>query len=130
MGLGAWVLQQACRDALLWPEHVRVAVNVSAVQVRAGLEEAVRAALASTGLPARRLKLEVTESVMIRDADGALTCLHRLRDQGIGTALDDFGTGSCSLSDLRRFPLDELKIDGSFVREIADPDRRRSCGRS
>ncbi|VUD73452.1 putative signaling protein [Methylobacterium symbioticum] len=120
--LGAWALREACREALTWPETLRVGVNVSAVQFRGGLEEAVLSALADTGLPACRLKLEVTESVLMQDGDAVVACLHRLRSLGVLVALDDFGTGYSSLSYLRRFPFDKIKIDRSFIRDIADPD--------
>jgi diguanylate cyclase (GGDEF)-like protein len=121
--LGAWALQEACREAAGWPAPIRVAVNVSAVQLRRpGLEAAVLAALSASGLPAERLKLEVTESVLMQDAEAVLACLHRLRGRGVRIALDDFGTGYSSLSYLRRFPFDQIKIDRSFIRDIADPD--------
>ena len=120
--LGAWALVEACREALAWDEDLRVCVNVSPVQFRCGLEQAVLTALATTGLPAGRLKLEVTEGVLMQDADGALACLHRLQALGVRIALDDFGTGYSSLSYLRRFPFDKLKIDRAFIRDIADPD--------
>ncbi|MCJ2085151.1 EAL domain-containing protein [Methylobacterium sp. E-005] len=120
--LGAWALREACREALSWPEPLRVGVNVSAVQFRSELEEAVLVALAETGLPAHRLKLEVTESVLMQDGDAVIACLHRLRALGIVIALDDFGTGYSSLGYLRRFPFDKIKIDRSFIRDITDPD--------
>ncbi|KQO78793.1 EAL domain-containing protein [Methylobacterium sp. Leaf88] len=121
--LGAWALQEACREAAGWPAPIRVAVNVSAVQLRRpGLEATVLSALAASGLPANRLKLEVTESVLMQDAEAVLACLHRLRGRGVRIALDDFGTGYSSLSYLRRFPFDQIKIDRSFIRDIADPD--------
>nr|WP_267426180.1 EAL domain-containing protein [Methylobacterium sp. GC_Met_2] len=120
--LGAWALREACSEALTWPETLLVGVNVSAVQFRSGLEEAVLTALADTGLPANRLKLEVTESVLMQDGDAVIACLHRLRSLGIVVALDDFGTGYSSLGYLRRFPFDKIKIDKSFIRDIADPD--------
>ncbi|KOX59219.1 hypothetical protein ADL19_05730 [Streptomyces purpurogeneiscleroticus] len=119
--LGAWALAEACREARRWPEHIRVAVNVSAVQFRDGFEETVVTALAGSGLDARRLTLEVTESVLMRDADDTLTRLHRLRGLGISVALDDFGTGFSSLSYLRRFPFDKIKLDRGFIRDIAEP---------
>jgi diguanylate cyclase (GGDEF)-like protein/PAS domain S-box-containing protein len=122
VSLGTWALREACREAMGWPDAVRVGVNVSAVQFRGGLEEAVLSALAETRLPANRLKLEVTESVLMRDADGVLACLHRLRALGVLVALDDFGTGYSSLSYLRRFPFDKIKIDRAFIRDIADPE--------
>ena len=121
--LGAWALQEACREAASWPAPIRVAVNVSVVQLRrAGLEATVMAALAASGLPADRLKLEVTESVLMQDAESVIAGLHRLRALGVRIALDDFGTGYSSLSYLRRFPFDQIKIDRSFIRDIADPD--------
>ena len=121
--MGSWALQEACREAAAWPAPIRVAVNVSAVQFRRpGLEAAVLSALAASGLPANRLKLEVTESVLMQDAEAVLACLHRLRGCGVKIALDDFGTGYSSLSYLRRFPFDQIKIDRSFIRDIADPD--------
>ncbi|MCJ2139397.1 EAL domain-containing protein [Methylobacterium sp. E-066] len=120
--LGTWALKEACREALNWPEPLRIGVNVSAVQFRGGLEEAVIAALASSGLPAERLKLEVTESLLVQNWEQAVAVLHRLRALGVRIALDDFGTGYSSLSYLRRFPFDKLKIDRAFIRDIADPD--------
>lgn len=120
--LGAWALDRACREARRWPEPIRVAVNVSTVQIRDGLEEAVMTALAGAGLDAQRLTLEVTESMLMRDADDALARLHRLRGLGVCVALDDFGTGFSSLSYLRRFPFDKIKLDRAFVRDIAEPE--------
>jgi len=121
--LGVWALREACREAVNWPGDIRVAVNVSVVQLRRdGLETAVMTALAASGLPPNRLKLEVTESVLMQDADGVLACLHRLRGLGVAIALDDFGTGYSSLSYLRRFPFDKIKIDRAFIRDIGDPD--------
>jgi diguanylate cyclase (GGDEF)-like protein/PAS domain S-box-containing protein len=121
--LGAWALREACRVAASWPNDVRVAVNVSPVQFRQpGLELAVTAALAASGLAPYRLELEVTESLLIQDSEAVIACLHRLRAMGVRIALDDFGTGYSSLSYLRRFPFDKIKIDRSFVREIEDPD--------
>ncbi|NEU14831.1 EAL domain-containing protein [Methylobacterium sp. BTF04] len=121
--LGAWALQEACREAAHWPGSIRVAVNVSVVQLRRpGIEATVLSALAASGLPANRLKLEVTESVLMQDAEAVIACLHRLRALGVRIALDDFGTGYSSLSYLRRFPFDQIKIDRAFIRDIADPD--------
>jgi diguanylate cyclase (GGDEF)-like protein/PAS domain S-box-containing protein len=120
--LGSWALQEACREAVSWPEHLRVAVNVSAVQFqRPGLEESVMSALAASGLAPHRLMLEITESVLVQDAEAVIACLHRLKGFGVLIALDDFGTGYSSLSYLRRFPFDKIKIDRSFIREISDP---------
>ncbi|MCA6119738.1 EAL domain-containing protein [Bradyrhizobium sp. WSM 1738] len=119
--LGQWVLNAACAEAVNWPDHVRVAVNVSPVQFRSqSLALNVAAALAASGLPAGRLELEITEAVLIRD-DAALDALHQLRKLGVRIALDDFGTGYSSLSYLHRFPFDKIKIDRSFIRDIAGP---------
>jgi len=121
--LGEWVLSTACAEATTWPDHVRIAVNVSPVQFRSpvfGLK--VAAALSASGLPADRLELEITEAVLIRDDETALAILHQLRALGVRIALDDFGTGYSSLSYLRRFPFDKIKIDRCFVSDIADAD--------
>jgi len=120
--LGLWVLNAACAEAASWPDHVRVAVNVSPVQFRSqSLALSVAAALAACGLPASRLELEITEAVLIRDDEVALDTLHQLRKLGVRIALDDFGTGYSSLSYLQRFPFDKIKIDRSFIRDIAGP---------
>ena len=120
--LGQWVLNAACAEAVNWPDHVRVAVNVSPVQFRSqSLALNVAAALAASGLPASRLELEITEAVLIRDDEAALDMLHQLRKLGVRIALDDFGTGYSSLSYLQRFPFDKIKIDRSFIRDIAGP---------
>jgi EAL domain-containing protein (putative c-di-GMP-specific phosphodiesterase class I) len=121
--LGEWVLATACVEAAKWPEHVKLAVNVSPVQFKSGtLALKVIAALAASGLPASRLELEITEAVLIRDDDVALAILHQLRTIGVRIALDDFGTGYSSLSYLKRFPFDKIKIDRCFVTDIAEPD--------
>ena len=120
--LGLWVLNTACAEAVTWPDHVRVAVNVSPVQFRSSsLALHVAAALAACDLPASRLELEITEAVLIRDDEAALDMLHQLRRLGVRIALDDFGTGYSSLSYLQRFPFDKIKIDRSFIRDIAGP---------
>ncbi|WP_245517654.1 EAL domain-containing protein [Methylorubrum sp. Q1] len=120
--LGAWALHAACREAASWPGDLRVAVNVSAVQFRkSGLEQSVMRALAASGLPAGRLELEITESVLMQDSDAVIGSLHRLRAMGVRIALDDFGTGYSSLSYLCRFPFDKIKIDRSFIRDIDEP---------
>ena len=119
-GIGAWVLQQACQEAARWTSPLRVAVNVSPVQAQQGdaFAEMVEQALASSGLDPSRLVLEVTEGVLIREADQVLTALNRLKALGVQVALDDFGTGYSSLATLRAFPFDKLKIDRSFVAGI------------
>jgi diguanylate cyclase (GGDEF)-like protein len=122
--LGEWALQQACRDTLAWPQDIRVSVNLSPVQFRkAGLVDAVKAILDRSGIDTRRVELEITESVLLRNNAANLEALHRLRGLGLTIALDDFGTGYSSLSYLQRFPFDKLKIDQSFVRELENrPD--------
>ncbi len=119
--IGAWVLERACREAATWPDEVRVAVNVSAVQLREpGFEAVVESALAESGLAPGRLELEITESVLLHHTETILALLHRLKLLGVRIALDDFGTGYSSLSYLRRFPFDKLKIDQSFCRDVDD----------
>ena len=118
--IGDWVLRTACTEAANWPGHVRIAVNVSPVQFRSqALPLKVAAALAETGLDPRRLELEITEAVLIADDDAALVTLNQLRELGVRIALDDFGTGYSSLSYLQRFPFDKIKIDRTFVKELA-----------
>ncbi len=120
--LGQWVLGTACAEAVNWPDHVRVAVNVSPIQFRSKtLALNVARTLAASGLPASRLELEITEAVLIRDDDAALEVLHQLRKAGVRVALDDFGTGYSSLSYLQRFPFDKIKIDRSFIKDLAGP---------
>jgi len=119
--LGEFVLEQACRDAMLREDGARVAVNISAVQLGNGtLAPAVLSALVSSGLTPERLEIEVTETALLRAEAGAIDDLRRLRDMGVRVALDDFGTGYSSLSHLRMFPFDKIKIDGSFVKEAVD----------
>ena len=118
--LGHWVLNTACREAMNWPEHVHVAVNVSPIQFKSQtLALNVAAALAATGLAPSRLELEITEAVLIRDDEAALDILHQLRELGVRIALDDFGTGYSSLSYLQRFPFDKIKIDRAFIKDLA-----------
>jgi diguanylate cyclase (GGDEF)-like protein len=118
--LGEWVLNTACKDAMTWPGDFKLAVNVSPVQFKSGsLPLKIAAALAASRLPARRLELEITEAVLIRDDDAALAILHQLRALGVRIALDDFGTGYSSLSYLQRFPFDKIKIDRCFVNDLA-----------
>jgi diguanylate cyclase (GGDEF)-like protein len=119
--IGEWVVRQACKDAMAWPEHVTVAVNISAVQFKnASLVPTITNALARSGLPANRLELEITESVLLQDTEATLATLHQLRALGVHVSMDDFGTGYSSLSYLRRFPFDKIKIDQSFVRDIGN----------
>jgi len=119
VSIGEWVIRQACADAIAWPASVGVAVNLSPAQFRSRrLEGVVVGALAASGLPASRLELEITESVLMQDSEATLQTLRRLRALGVSIALDDFGTGYSSLSYLRKFPFDKIKIDRSFVRDL------------
>ncbi|MBN9007789.1 MAG: EAL domain-containing protein [Rhizobiales bacterium] len=121
--LGEWVLATACAEAATWPDHVKIAVNVSPVQFRShSLPLKVASVLASSGLSPHRLELEITEAVLIRDDEIALAILHQLRAIGVRVALDDFGTGYSSLSYLQRFPFDKIKIDRCFVNDIVESD--------
>ncbi|EJN07705.1 PAS domain S-box/diguanylate cyclase (GGDEF) domain-containing protein [Bradyrhizobium sp. YR681] len=118
--LGEFVLRSACSDAATWPDDVDVAVNLSPVQFRnPNLIASVTEALALSGLAAQRLELEITESVLLQNSEATLTTLHELRAMGVRISLDDFGTGYSSLSYLRSFPFDKIKIDRSFVSELA-----------
>jgi diguanylate cyclase (GGDEF)-like protein len=128
--IGEWVLATACKEAAAWPNHVKLAVNVSPVQFKSQtLALRVVQALAASGLPASRLELEITEAVLIRDDDAALAVLHQLREIGVRIALDDFGTGFSSLSYLQRFPFDKIKIDRSFIKDLG-PDGSSSIVRA
>jgi len=121
--IGEWVLQQACTEAANWPDEIRVAVNLSAVQFISGrLVDTVAGALARSGLAPRRLELEITESVLLQDDAAACVILNELRTLGTHISLDDFGTGYSSLSYLRRFPFERIKIDRSFVQHLCDND--------
>ncbi|WP_348629360.1 EAL domain-containing protein [Methylobacterium sp. 17Sr1-1] len=114
--LGEWVLHQACREAAGWPEGVRVAVNLSPAQFRTpDLVGTVARALSESRLDPARLELEITEQVLLEETEANLAVLHRLRGLGLRIAIDDFGTGYASLSYLRAFPFDEIKIDRSFT---------------
>ena len=114
--IGAWVLDEACRQLACWPDHLYVAVNVSAVQMRSeGLAEAVFATLKRHSIAPRRLELELTETAMVEDSARISATLARLREKGVRIAMDDFGTGYSSLQHLRDFELDRIKIDRSFA---------------
>jgi diguanylate cyclase (GGDEF)-like protein len=122
--LGQWVLREACRQNQAWQEQglapLRVAVNISAAQLRHDdLADNVALALRETGLDPQYLEIEITESVVMQNASTALATLDRLSQMGIHLAVDDFGTGYSSLSYLKRFPLDTLKIDRSFIRDLS-----------
>ncbi|RZN18405.1 EAL domain-containing protein [Bradyrhizobium sp. Leo121] len=117
--LGGLMLRRACMDAAHWPDDVRVAVNLSPLQFRTGnLLSQVTEALKYSGLPARRLELEITETLLLEKSSQVLATLHALRALGVRISMDDFGTGYSSLSYLRSFPFDKIKIDQSFVRDL------------
>jgi len=119
--IGDWVLREACAEAATWPEHLKIAVNLSPAQFKApNLVQTVVNALASAGTPASRLELEITESAMLQEEGAAFVILRRLRDLGVRIALDDFGTGYSSLSNLRKFAFDKIKIDRSFVSDLSE----------
>jgi diguanylate cyclase (GGDEF)-like protein/PAS domain S-box-containing protein len=122
--IGDWVLRHACAEAVKWPNDILVAVNLSPAQfANKNLAQSVILTLAASGLSARRLELEVTESVLLQESESSLDALRQLRSLGVRIAMDDFGTGYSSLSYLRRFPFDKIKIDRSFVSDMAgDPD--------
>lgn len=127
--IGEWVLNEACRQAQIWRETCRLSsvvmtVNLSALQFKRGnIVETVTTALARSGLPASHLELELTESILLHDTDVAMKTLHDLKEIGVKLSIDDFGTGYSSLSYLKRFAVDKLKIDQSFVRDMAeDPE--------
>ena len=117
--IGEWVIREACRQAALWPEDLRMAVNISPLQFRsANLSNVIIQSLAASGISPNRLELEITESIFIENVENTLKCLHNLRNVGVRIALDDFGTGYSSLSYLRSFPFDKIKIDRSFVTDL------------
>lgn len=121
--LGEWVLKEACRIASNWPDHLRIAVNLSPRQLRGhAFGPVLIDALTQTGLKADRLELEVTESVLLTDSEDVLDSLRQAKSLGVKVSMDDFGTGYSSLSYLRRFPFDKIKIDQSFVRSMAYSD--------
>jgi diguanylate cyclase (GGDEF)-like protein len=129
--LGEWVLRKACIDAARWRDDIKVAVNLSPTQMaNQNLVPLIVSALAAAGLPARRLEIEITESVLMRDTAKTTTTLHRLRELGVGISLDDFGTGYSSLSYLRKFPFDKIKIDRSFVSGLPNDNESRAIIRA
>jgi diguanylate cyclase (GGDEF)-like protein len=129
--LGAWTLRQACVDAVGWPASAMIAVNVSAVQLRRGnLIAAVGAALSVSGLDPTRLQLDITESALTRDDSQTLPVLRRLRELGVGIAMDDFGTGCSSLSHLKSFPFERVKIDRSLIANLPDDDAAATLART
>ena len=119
--LGEWVLREACHEAAKWPDEIKIAVNLSSVQFRSrNLVQVVMSALAQSGLAPTRLELEITESILLAETETNLATLHQLRALGVSISMDDFGTGYSSLSYLRSFPFDKIKIDRSFVKDLAE----------
>lgn len=122
--LGAWILERACRDAAMWPDHVRVSVNVSSTQLEDGrMVETVRHALDVSGLAPHRLELEIKESALIGATEMVAQTFSQLKEIGVLLALDDFGAGTSSISSIQRMPFDRIKIDRSFVSNL-DSDAR------
>ncbi len=120
--IGRWVLENACETAKLWPEHLKLAVNLSPLQFRDfSIADHVREVLRSSGFPAERLQLEITEGLLLLKSDDIMNQLMVLKDFGVELAMDDFGSGYCSLSYLWKFPFDTIKIDRSFVQALDDP---------
>jgi EAL domain-containing protein (putative c-di-GMP-specific phosphodiesterase class I) len=129
--VGQWALVEACKAATTWPSHIRVAVNVSAVQLQnAHLLSGIVHALNLSMLPARRLEIEITETAVIDDSEQVLANLKALRELGVRIALDDFGTGYSSLTCVRKLAPTSIKIDGTFVRELGADASSRSIVRS
>jgi diguanylate cyclase (GGDEF)-like protein/PAS domain S-box-containing protein len=119
--LGEWVLRQACQETAKWPTDIKVAVNLSPSQLKSrNLIEVIVTVLANSGMPANRLQLEITETVLMQNTFNTLSTLQKLRALGVQIALDDFGTGYSSLSYLRSFPFDKIKIDRSFIQDLSN----------
>ena len=119
--LGEWVLKAACYEAVSWPDHIKIAVNLSPAQLNnRNLLSTVISALGETGMSPHKLQLEITETVLLQNTFSTLATLHELRKLGVQVALDDFGTGYSSLSYLRSFPFDKIKIDRSFIQDLSN----------
>ncbi len=131
--IGQWVLREACKQVRAWSTlptgAIPVSVNISSHQFNSdGLIEDVLDAVSAAGIDALLLELEITESVLLQDADGTLVALRQLKQAGVSLSIDDFGTGYSSLSYLKRFPIDTLKIDRSFVKDLhCDADDAAIC---
>jgi EAL domain-containing protein (putative c-di-GMP-specific phosphodiesterase class I) len=129
--IGDWVLKTACREAATWTRPLTVAVNVSAVQLyNADFVKELHQILLETGLPPRRLEIEITETALVRDFNRALSTLRQIKALGIHIAMDDFGTGYSSLSNLRAFPFSKIKIDGSFIKSVNSNDQAATIVRA
>jgi diguanylate cyclase (GGDEF)-like protein len=123
--LGEWILQRACADAAAWPAHVKVAVNISAVQFRkSNLFDVILCTLVESGLAPERLEVEVTETSLLENQEAHLTTIRQLKNLGLSIALDDFGTGFSSINYLTIFPFDKIKIDKSFTAGVL---KRSDC---
>jgi diguanylate cyclase (GGDEF)-like protein/PAS domain S-box-containing protein len=131
LSIGEWVLRTACRDAARWTNPLTVAVNVSATQIHnANFAHVVHEILFETGMTPGRLELEITETALVRDLTRALSTLRRIKMLGVRIAMDDFGTGYSSLSNLRAFPFDKIKIDGSFIKSVNANDQAATIVRA
>ena len=119
IGLGEWVLRQACAEAAKWPSHLKIAINLSPVQFRSKtLVATVMSAIANAGISSNRVELEITEAILLQNSEATIVTLHQLHSLGVRISMDDFGTGYSSLSYLQSFPFDKIKIDQSFTRDI------------
>jgi len=121
VSIGEWVLRTACKETANWPDHVKVAVNLSPAQLKTkNLVSIVKDALADCGMAPERLQLEITETMLMQNTFATLAMLHELRKLGVQIAMDDFGTGYSSLTYLQCFPFDKIKIDRSFIQDLAN----------
>ena len=129
--LGEWVLRKACEEAMTWAEPMRVAVNISAVQLmQVELPRVIHETLMATGLPPERLEIELTETAIFEDRERSMHVLRQIKALGVGVALDDFGTGYSSLEVLRSFPFDKIKLDRFFMSEIESSTTAKAVIRS
>ena len=119
--IGRWVLETASKQAMAWPEHVKLAINVSPIQLRKNFDIVVTEALAVSKLPPQRLELEIAETALVKSAEDFLPVLQKCKALGVTIVLDDFGTGNLSLSQLPTFPFDRIKIDSSFIGNMTEP---------
>jgi len=131
LDIGEWVLRMACKEAASWKNPLAIAINVSAVQIyNEGFAHLVHEILLETGLAPSRLELEITETALVRDLNRALLTLRQVKALGVRIAMDDFGTGYSSLSNLRAFPFDKIKIDGSFIKSVNTNDQAATIVRA
>jgi len=131
LGIGEWVLRAACREAASWPQPLTIAVNVSTLQIYdPNFAHLVHGVLLETGLSPDQLELEITETALVRDLNRALLTLRQIKALGVHIAMDDFGTGYSSLSNLRAFPFDKIKIDGSFIKSVDNNEQAATIVRT